>query len=55
MLSKKQAKVFFLGGTIFFSLIFLGLSYESVTNSVPKKTNADQITDAVRRGTSKPC
>ncbi len=50
MLSKKQAKVFFLGGTIFFSLIFLGLSYESVTNSIPKKTHADQITDAVRRG-----
>ncbi|HHL52074.1 MAG TPA: cytochrome c, partial [Flammeovirgaceae bacterium] len=24
--------------------------YESVTNSIPKKTHADQITDAVRRG-----
>jgi len=50
MLSKKQAKVFFLGGTITFSLIFLGLSYESVTSSMPRKTNADQITDAVVRG-----
>ncbi len=50
MLSKKQAKVFFLGGTLLFSLIFLGLSYESITASVPKKTNADQISDAVIRG-----
>jgi len=50
MLSKKQAKAFFLGGTILFSLIFLGLSYESITASIPRKTNADQITDAVVRG-----
>jgi nitric oxide reductase subunit C len=50
MLSKKQAKVFFLGGTIVFSLIFLGLSYESITSSIPRKTNDDQITDAVVRG-----
>ncbi len=50
MLTKKQAKVFFLGGTIIFSLIFLGLSYESVTSSIPRKTNADKIDDAVIRG-----
>ena len=50
MLSKKQAKAFFLGGTVLFSIIFLGLSYESVSTSIPRKTNADQITDAVVRG-----
>jgi len=50
MLSKKQAKAFFLGGTILFSVIFLGLSFETVTSSMPAKTNADQITDAVVRG-----
>jgi len=50
MLSKKQARAFFLGGTVLFSIIFLGLSYESVSTSIPSKTNADQITDAVVRG-----
>ena len=50
MLSKKQAKVFFLGGTILFSVIFIGLSIETVTTSMPAKTNGDQITDAVARG-----
>ena len=50
MLSKKQAKAFFLGGTILFSIIFLGLSYETVTKSMPRKTHANQITDAVVRG-----
>jgi nitric oxide reductase subunit C len=50
MLSKKQAKAFFLGGTILFSIIFLGLSFETVTSSMPEQTNADQITDAVVRG-----
>jgi nitric oxide reductase subunit C len=50
MLSKKQAKAFFLGGTILFSAIFLGLSFETVTSSMPEKTNEDQISDAVVRG-----
>ena len=50
MLSKKQARAFFLGGTILFSAIFLGLSFETVTESMPEKTNADEITDAVVRG-----
>ena len=50
MLSKKQARAFFLGGTVLFSIIFLGLSYESVSTSIPRKTNADQINDAVVRG-----
>ena len=50
MLSKKQARAFFLGGTVLFSIIFLGLSFETVTISMPTKTNADQITEAVIRG-----
>ena len=50
MLSKKQARAFFLGGTLLFSVIFIGLSVETVTTSMPEKTNADQITDAVVRG-----
>ncbi len=50
MLSKKQAKAFFLGGTILFSAIFLALSFDTVNSGIPEKTNADQITDAVVRG-----
>lgn len=50
MLSKKQAKVFFLGGTILFSAIFIGLSIETVTTSMPAQTNGDQITESVARG-----
>jgi len=50
MLSKKQARAFFLGGTILFSVIFIGLSVETVFTSMPAQTNADQITDAVVRG-----
>jgi len=50
MLSKKQARAFFLGGTLLFSVIFIGLSVETVTTSMPAQTNDDQITEAVVRG-----
>lgn len=41
MLSKKQAKLFFLGGTALFALIFLGLSIDSLVNGIPRNTNND--------------
>jgi len=50
MLSKKQAKIFFLGGTVVFFGLFLALSYETITASIPEKTNADEITDLVVQG-----
>lgn len=50
MLSKKQAKIFFLGGTILFSAMFLGLSYESVTSSIPEQTHEENLTEQVIRG-----
>lgn len=49
MLSKAQARTFFLGGTIVFSGIFLALTYDSM-KQVGKLTHAENITDAVKRG-----
>ncbi|MEK6231575.1 MAG: c-type cytochrome [Luteolibacter sp.] len=49
MLSKSQARAFFLGGTGVFSLAFLGLTYDS-HKQVPKQTNEDKLTEQVIRG-----
>jgi len=49
VLTKGQAKAFFLGGTILFSLIFLALSWDSMKR-IPEQTNQDQITPLVVRG-----
>ena len=50
MLSKKQAKVFFLGGTVLFFLIFLGMSIHSLTVGIPENTNDDQLSDSAKAG-----
>ncbi|MCB0334408.1 MAG: cytochrome c [Bdellovibrionales bacterium] len=50
MLSKRQAKIFFLGGTVFFGVIFLALSVDSLMNGIPKNTNAQNITAQVAHG-----
>ncbi|HED09764.1 MAG TPA: cytochrome c [Caldithrix abyssi] len=50
MLSKKQAKMFFLGGTAVFFLIFIGMTVDTLVNGVPKYTHASQIDDQVRLG-----
>ena len=50
MLSKSQAKLFFLGGTVIFSLLFLGLSYDTVSNRVGEQTHEENITEAVVAG-----
>ncbi|HHO55351.1 MAG TPA: cytochrome c, partial [Trueperaceae bacterium] len=49
MLSKSQARLFFLIGTVGFSLLFLFLTVDTM-RQVPKQTNQDQITEAVIRG-----
>lgn len=49
MLSKSQARLFFLIGTVGFSLLFLFLTIDTM-RQVPKQTNQDQITEAVIRG-----
>lgn len=50
MLSKKQAKIFFLGGTLLFLLIFVGMSIHSLLVGIPKNTNDSEITDQVKLG-----
>ena len=49
MLSKSQARAFFLGGTGVFSAAFLALTIDSM-RQIPRQTNDQNITDAVRRG-----
>ena len=50
MLSKSQARLFFLGGTIITFIIFIGLSWHSLSIEVPKKTHEENITAGVIRG-----
>ncbi|MDQ3108609.1 MAG: cytochrome c [Bacteroidota bacterium] len=50
MLSKSQARTFFLGGTIITFLIFLGLSWNTLANEVPKRTHEENLTTQVTAG-----
>jgi len=49
MLSKKQARAFFLGGTLVTFLIFIGLTVFSLSDEVDQ-TNHENITESVVRG-----
>ncbi len=49
MLSKSQARVFFLGGTGVFSAIFLALSFDSM-RQVPALTREHELSESVVRG-----
>jgi nitric oxide reductase subunit C len=50
MISRNQARNFFLGGTSVSFLIFLGLSWHSLSNEVPQRTHAEGLTPEVVRG-----
>jgi len=50
MLSKKQAKIFFLGGTALFLIIFLGLTVDTLVNGVPKHTDEKGLNAQVKLG-----
>ena len=50
MLSKNQARTFFLGGTVLFFFIFLGLSWHTLSREVPKQTHEENLTESVIRG-----
>jgi len=50
MLSKNQARLFFLGGTVVFFLIFLVLSVNTVSSGIPKKTHSENVTTEVVNG-----
>jgi nitric oxide reductase subunit C len=49
MLSKSQARWFFLGGTAFFTSIFLFLTYDTL-REIPARQNSDQLSESVVRG-----
>lgn len=49
MLSKKQARAFFLGGTVVTFLIFIGLTVYSL-GEAQDQTNLENMTEAVVRG-----
>lgn len=49
MMTRSQARMFFVGGTILFSLVFLFLTVDTLTK-VPDITHAAKITPAVDRG-----
>lgn len=50
MLSKSQAKLFFLAGTVIFSVLFLGLSFDTHVNRVGDQTHEENITESVIAG-----
>lgn len=49
MLSKSQARAFFLGGTVIFSLVFVVLTVDTF-NRIPGQTNSKDLTPEVIRG-----
>lgn len=49
MLSKSQARFFFLGGTLFFSVIFIALTVDTI-RQVPARSHQDRMTPDVVRG-----
>ena len=49
MLSKSQAKAFFVLGTAAFSAIFVGLTIDTFQR-IPKQTNANELTESAIRG-----
>lgn len=49
MLSKSQAKAFFIIGTAAFSAIFIGLTIDTFQR-IPKQTNANALTESSIRG-----
>jgi nitric oxide reductase subunit C len=50
MLSKSTARIFFLGGTVVTFAIFLGLTWTTLANEVPKNTHPENLTPAVVHG-----
>lgn len=49
MLTKSQARLFFVGGTVGFSLLFFFLTWDTI-RQVPKQTNEHNLTAAAKRG-----
>ena len=50
MLSKEQARFFFLGGTFVVSVVFLAMTWHSIVKEIPNQTHEENITPAVVAG-----
>lgn len=50
MLSKNSARIFFLGGTIVTFLVFIILSWRTISIEVPEKTHEENLTPQVIAG-----
>ncbi|HET9056494.1 MAG TPA: cytochrome c [Chitinophagaceae bacterium] len=50
MLSKSNARIFFLGGTLVTFLIFISLSWRTLSNEVPARTHEENLTSQVIAG-----
>ncbi len=50
MLSKSQARIFFIGATAFTFVVFLGLTWNSLSREVPVQTNPENLTAQVIEG-----
>ncbi|HHG84279.1 MAG TPA: cytochrome c [Bacteroidetes bacterium] len=50
MLSKRQAKFFFIGGTVVFFLIFVAMTVHSVTVGIPENTHAENLSEKAKLG-----
>lgn len=50
MLSKSQARIFFIGATAFTFVVFLALSWNSLAREVPAQTNPELLTEEVVNG-----
>ena len=50
MLSKSQARTFFLGGTVLTFAVFIGLSWDTLSKEVPKNTHEENLSPQVING-----
>ncbi|RBL91703.1 c-type cytochrome [Chitinophaga flava] len=50
MLTKSSARIFFLGGTIVTFLIFIGLSWHTLSKDIPHRTHQEKLTPSVIAG-----
>ncbi|MGB0849744.1 MAG: c-type cytochrome [Bacteroidia bacterium] len=50
MLSKSQARAFFLGGTVVSFGVFLWLTWTTIAKEVPKNTHSENLSEEVIRG-----
>ena len=48
--SKSMAKGLYYGGSLFFVLVFLGLTFHTITLAVPTRDHRDKLTPAVAAG-----